>query len=161
MVPGTFPYALRCITEDISIPTLAISDRIHLTIPFILGHFIMCAGWHAIRETACVRDSCLPQLFRQITHSRLRAYTLSSDRLVPIGGVYVCMHDSGSLLAVIGLCKAGWGVVDAAVLVVIVMTVFCLWDRSQVEEEVLRRRHGEKWIAWSQKIPDKLVPFVL
>lgn len=167
---ATFPTLSRILPEPLAGSALLAGQRLSLTMPFVIGQFLMCAGC-AIR-VACYRrlgayftfELSLRDEHKLITSGpysvvRHPAYTGS---LLFIAGTYIAVRDRGSLLAALGLWETSWGkAVRFGLTVMAVLGTFSFVDRTRVEDEALKRRFGQQWIDWSRKTRYKLVPFLL
>lgn len=155
--------------KDVAEPLLSISGRLSFTIPFFVGHLVVALGC-AIRDQAWRQlrgrfafDLPLRKDHELASHG-VYAFVRHPGYLGSIiftAGIYVVLHDESSLLAALGLWNSPLGIaVDVVAISLGIVGLYCIMERIRAEEQALRERFGEQWVAWSHKTRYRVIPFV-
>ena len=77
-----------------------------------------------------------------------------------IFGAYL-NHIQGSWVSESGLAKCFFGGILVILWVIFSLAVIVsLVLRIPVEDDILKQRFGEEWVAWADKVPHRMIPCV-
>lgn len=166
---ASYPSLLTYIPEALSSNLLAVGSQLRMSLLFCTGHTLVFAGtmirlhcYHRLRDRftfeLAFREGHKLETGGLYSVMRHPAYTGS---LLFISGTYLCVCDSGSLLAAFGLWETWWGkVLKTTMIGTALLATYSFVDRAEVEDEALKRRFGEEWVNWAKNTPYKLIPYM-
>ncbi|TFK18622.1 hypothetical protein FA15DRAFT_627774 [Coprinopsis marcescibilis] len=160
--PGATQSILRQLSFNSTIP------KISMLPSFVLGNLFTCVG-------ALLRVQCYRSLGKHFTFE----LSISKSHILIVTGPYaVVRHPSytGMILTIVGAClnrlggswvsESGlWQVPMGQAILIIWITISLaviasLLLRMPQEDEILSQRFGDEWVAWSKRVPYRLVPWV-
>lgn len=161
------PYTSRLLALLVPYPSSV--PRIRLTTPFVVGALLAGAG-------SFVRYQCYLTLGRHFTyqlafrpdHTLVTAGPYAWVRhpsyaafVLAFAGMCACWFGRGSWLVECGVLDTALGraVTGVALVGGLGLDYVCL-SRPAKEDEGMRRKFGQEWEEWAERVPYRLIPYV-